>query len=113
MSCIAGGTAMTSAHEKTSSDVTAFSIGVGGPLGFGGSISPAKLAFVHGLADRPDAAGEVAGPDGTSGLLEVRVHGVGGSSPEQILEQADYVQVGGDNLAQFVRRWGGRLRVVP
>ena len=104
---------MTSAPDKTSSDVTAFSIGVGGPLGFGGNISPATLAFVHGLADRPDAADEVAGPDGTSGLLEVRVHGVGGSSPEQILEQTDYVQVGGDSLAQFIRRWGSRLRIVP
>lgn len=104
---------MTATPEKTSSGGTAFSIGVGGPLGFGGSISPAKLAFVHGLADRPDAAGELDGPDGTSGLLEVRVHGVGGSSPEEILEQTDYVQVGGDSVAQFIRRWGGRLRIVP
>lgn len=82
-------------------------MGVGGPLGFGGNISPAKLAFVHGLAD-PAHAAEEAG-----GLLEVRVHGVGGSSPAQILEQADYVQVGGDALAQFIRRWGDRLRVIP
>jgi hypothetical protein len=104
---------METTPEEASSDVTAFSIGVGGLLGFGGSISPAKLAFARGLTDRPDAAGTAAGEDGTSGLLEMRVHGVGGSSPEEILEQADWVQVGGDGIAQFIRRWGGQLRIVP
>jgi hypothetical protein len=89
--------------SSSSSDVTAFSLGVGGPLGFGGNISPAKLAFVDGLAAEA----------GDPGLLEVRIHGVGGSSPAQILEQTDYVQVGGDALAQFIRRWGDRLRIVP
>jgi hypothetical protein len=104
---------MVPAPEQASSDATAFSIGVGGLLGFGGNISPAKLAFAGDLAGRPDAADGTAGPDGTSGLLEVRVHGVGGSSPEEILEQADWVQVGGDGVAQFIRRWGDRLRIVP
>jgi hypothetical protein len=103
---------MVPAPGDASSDVSAFSIGVGGLLGFGGSISPAKLAFAGGLGDRPDAFGELTGPDGTAGLLEMRVHGVGGSSPEEILEQADWVQVGGDSVAQFVRRWGGGLRIV-
>jgi hypothetical protein len=103
---------MVPAPEEASSDVTAFSMGVGGLLGFGGSVSPAKLAFAGGLADRPDAFGAATEPDGTAGLLEVRVHGVGGSSPEEILEQADSVQVGGDSVAQFVRRWGGRPRIV-
>jgi hypothetical protein len=91
----------------------ALSLGVGDPFGFGGNISAAKLALVHDLADppRPNGADPVA--DGTLNVLELRVHGVGGSSPEQLLEQADYVQVGGDSLAQFVRRWGSRRRIVP
>jgi hypothetical protein len=38
---------------------------------------------------------------------------VGGSSPEELLEHPDHVQVGGDQFAQFVRRWGSRRRIVP
>ena len=87
-----------------------FSLGVGGPLGFGGNISPATLTFVDGLDERPYCA---AGTEAAPRVLEVRVHGVGGSSPEQLLEQAEYVQVGGDDLAQFIRRWGRGLRIVP
>jgi hypothetical protein len=66
-------------------------LGVGDGRGFGGNVSPAKLA----LADALDPVG-----DG----FELRIHGVGGSSPEQMLEQAETVQVGGDDTAQFVRR---------
>jgi hypothetical protein len=63
-------------------------------------MSPAKLALADGL----DPAG-----DG----FELRVHGVGGSSAEQLLEQSETVQVGGDQTALFVRRWGSRRRAVP
>jgi hypothetical protein len=94
-------------------DTSTFSLGVGGPLGFGGNISPAKLALVRGLADPPPAVDGAGRLSGEPRLLEVRVHGVGGSSPAQILEQTDYVQVGGDSLAQFIRRWGDRLRIIP
>lgn len=67
-------------------------LGVGDGRGFGGSVSPAKLALADGL----DLVGKG---------FELRMHGVGGSSPEQMLEQAETVQVGGDDTAQFVRRW--------
>jgi hypothetical protein len=66
-------------------------LGVGDGRGFGGHVSAAKLA----LADALDPVG-----DG----FELRIHGVGGSSPEQMLEQSETVQVGGDDTAQFVRR---------
>ncbi len=88
-------------------------MGVGDALGFGGNVSPAKLALVHGLAEGPDAADRAAAADGATQVLELRLHGVGGSSPEQILEHDDYVQVGGDDLALFIRRWGSRRRIVP
>lgn len=68
-------------------------LGAGDGLGFGGGLSPARIALVDGL----DAA--------TSRGFELRVHGVGGSSGEQILEHANTVQVGGDQIAQFIRRW--------
>jgi hypothetical protein len=57
-------------------------LGAGDGRGFGGFVSPAKLALADGL----DPVG-----DG----FELRIHGVGGSSPEQMLEQSDTVQVGG------------------
>src|SRR5215472_15174803 len=66
-------------------------LGVGDGRGFGGNVSVAKLA----LADALDPV-----DDG----FELRIHGVGGSSPEQLLEQSETVQVGGDDTAQFVRR---------
>jgi hypothetical protein len=66
-------------------------LGAGDGRGFGGSISPAKLALADSL-------------DPPSDGFELRVHGVGGSSAEQILEQAETVQVGGDGTAQFIRR---------
>src|ERR1700761_9031835 len=98
---------------NSSSNVTEFSMGVGGPLGFGGNISPAKLTFVNGLIDEPYKADQAEGKNTAPRLLEVRIHGVGASSPPQILEQTDYVQVGGDSLAQFIRRWGSRLPPGP
>jgi hypothetical protein len=84
-------------------------LGVGDPLGFAGNVSPAKLALVDGLAEPHYVRSE----GGALSVLEVRIHGVGGSSPEQLLEQADYVQVGGDSVAQFVRRQGCARRIVP
>lgn len=88
-------------------------MGVGDALGFGGNVSPAKLALVHGLAEGADAADRAVAADGAAQVLELRLHGVGGSSAEQILEHDDYVQVGGDDLALFIRRWGSRRRIVP
>jgi len=72
-------------------------LGVGDGRGFGGNVSVAKLA----LADALDPV-----DDG----FELRIHGVGGSSPEQMLEQAETVQVGGDDTAQFLRRVVVRTR---
>jgi hypothetical protein len=66
-------------------------LGVGDGRGFSGHVSAAKLA----LADALDPV-----CDG----FELRIHGVGGSSPEQLLEQSETVQVGGDDTAQFLRR---------
>jgi hypothetical protein len=66
-------------------------LGVGDGRGFSGHVGAAKLA----VADALDPVG-----DG----FELRIHGVGGSSPEQLLEQSETVQVGGDDTAQFVRR---------
>jgi len=66
-------------------------LGAGDGRGFGGHVSPAELA----LADALDPAG-----DG----FELRIHGVGGSSAEELLQQSETVQVGGDDIAQFVRR---------
>src|ERR1700761_8708986 len=108
-----GMSSSSSDGTNSSANVTEFSMGVGGPLGFGGNISPAKLTFVNGLIDEPYKADQADGQDNGPPPLEARIHGVGGSPPPQILEQTDYVQVGGDSLAQFIRRWGNRLRMVP
>jgi len=53
-------------------------LGVGDGRGFGANVSVAKLA----LADALDPV-----DDG----FELRIHGVGGSSPKQMLEQAETV----------------------
>lgn len=66
-------------------------LGVGDGWAFGVP-SPAKIAKAGGL----EAPGR---------SFELRVHGVGGSSPEKLLEQTDTVAVGGDKTAQFLRRW--------
>ena len=41
-----------------------FHLGVGDALGFGGNVSPAKLALAHGLSEGPDAADRAVGADG-------------------------------------------------
>ncbi len=79
-------------QRRTSGKLPPLVLGVGDALGFSGSISPAKLAAGDGL-------------DEVAAGFELRVHGVGGSSPEQLLEQPETVQVGGDDIGQFVRRW--------
>ncbi len=84
-----------------------FSLGVGNSLGFDGGVSAAKLALAGDLAEPRYPADESA-----PSILELRIHGVGGGSPAELLEQSDYVQVGGDNLAQFLRRYGPRRRLV-
>ena len=66
-------------------------LGVGDGFGFEVP-SPAKIALADGL-ETPGSA------------FELRIHGVGGSSPEKLLEQSDTTQVGGDSIAQFLRRW--------
>ena len=65
--------------------------GVAGGCGVGGQVSPAKLALADAL-------------DGVDDRFELRIHGVGGSSAEQMLGQVETVQVGGDDTAQFLRR---------
>ena len=50
-------------------------------------------------------AGEV--PDWAEHEVELRIHGVGGGAPQDLLEHPTWVQVGDDATAQFVRRTGG------
>jgi hypothetical protein len=87
------GPASDSSTDKPNDDglLPPLVLGVGDGRGFGGHVGAAKLA----LADALDPVG-----DG----FELRIHGVGGSSPEQLLEQSETVQVGGDDTAQFLRR---------
>ena len=66
-------------------------LGVGGGRGFGGQVSPAKLALADAL-------------DGVDDRFELRIHGVGGSYAEQMHGHVETVQVGGDDTAQFLRR---------
>ena len=65
--------------------------GVAGGCGVGGQVSPAKLALADAL-------------DGVDDRFELRIHGVGGSSAEQMLGRVETVQAGGDDTAQFLRR---------
>src|ERR1022692_2738752 len=55
--------------------------------GFGFEVpSPAKIALADGL--------EIPGS-----AFELRIHGVGGSSPEKLLDPSDTTQVGGERIA--------------
>lgn len=65
--------------------------------------SPVHAAAAGALAD----AGEVGdlGVGGRRPVTELRIHGVGGSTPERMLEHPHAVQVGGDARTMFFRRW--------
>jgi hypothetical protein len=70
--------------------------GVADPLGFSGDdVTSALKATLAGAVD-----GAAPG-----GLLELRIHGVGGANPVDMLEHPHVVQVGGDYTAGFYRRW--------
>src|ERR1700681_251788 len=42
---------------------------------------------------------------GCDGRTELRIHGVGGTSPQELLDHAHPVQVAGDPTSGFFRRW--------
>ena len=66
------------------------------------------------MADKPPAQARYLAP---AEFTELRVHGVGGTPPENLLDHSEPVQVAGDNIAGFYRRpdrddleaysWGG------
>ena len=61
--------------------------------------SPAWAARAGGLVDAVIDAG-IGEP-----ITELRIHGVAGSSPATMLEHPTSVQVGGDRISGFHRRW--------
>lgn len=83
--------------DQPDRSVLRLDVGGGGPDGFNGDgpTSPWKILHAGGL------------PDWAAHEVELRIHGVGGGAPEDLLEDAAWVQVGGDATAQFVRRVGG------
>ncbi|MFC4007323.1 hypothetical protein ACFOY2_08825 [Nonomuraea purpurea] len=47
--------------------------------------------------------GMASRPDGLSGVTELRLHGVGGTSPQSLLDDLQPMQVAGDRIAGFYR----------
>jgi hypothetical protein len=72
---------MTSVPGTPRSDGDAFCFGVGDLLGFCGDVSPAKLAIVHSLTEESQNGDWTARSDHVQRVLEIRVHGLGGSVP--------------------------------
>jgi hypothetical protein len=66
------GDAAGSAGRRDPGELPELVLGAGDGRGFGGFVSPAKLALANGL-------------DPVGRGFELRIHGVGGSSPEQML----------------------------
>lgn len=56
------------------------------------------------------SAGLVPGPVALDGLTEIRVHGVGGTSPESLLGDLEPTRVAGDRVAGFFRTRDARGR---
>jgi len=71
-------------------------LGLGGSRGFalGDSTSPERAADAEALDVHSDG-----------GFTELRVHGVGGSTGPVMLEHPHTLQVGGDGITMFFRRW--------
>ncbi|MEO6500514.1 MAG: hypothetical protein ABIQ09_01220 [Jatrophihabitantaceae bacterium] len=89
------------------------SLGMGAAWGYAGSdlSSPARIAAAGAL---PDTLAPLN--DGTPRVTELRVHGVSGSDGPTMLEHPNVVQVAGDSITMFYRRWnpaGGGGHVVP
>ncbi|MEV4571223.1 hypothetical protein AB0K12_46380 [Nonomuraea sp. NPDC049419] len=57
----------------------------------------------HDEPARRVAAGLGRRPDGLSGVVEIRLHGVGGTSPQSLLDDLAPMQVSGDRIAGFYR----------
>src|SRR6478609_8567697 len=58
---------------------------------------------MHGLRARARPSGLVQPPVDLAGVTELRVHGVGGTTPEHLLDDQAPEQVGGDSTAGFFR----------